>query len=347
MKLYLMKKDALELIKANMTELYGKYYSDNTNKWIYEFYEGNPFVEYKEIPDFELASLDSDLSRGEIDFENCKILFEKLSFLSESQASDERLWAGLTHTVFYEYMRKRWKYGYGKKPGSAEHESGEIISRFFYRSTGRAGFYRNTLSKCWWVGHNTYNPSAKEKFEMLDAIGSNDLSSKITEFFFNFSFSSNPHVMEGLKDALQELNRDGVKLSVRNHLRPALSYLNAVGGTVLIDCMTKDEIADVFLNEIYRIMQGDDSALDYGEDENLDEAEKEDGEVQVEESNANKTVVLGCKVKLKNQNGVEKECAYDNKNGVLPDSVKTLKNHAIGDKVIFMEEEWEITDISF
>lgn len=51
--------------------------------------------------------------------------------MSESQASDERLWAGLTHTTFYDYMRKRWGYGYGKKPKSAEKEAGAIQTRFF------------------------------------------------------------------------------------------------------------------------------------------------------------------------------------------------------------------------
>lgn len=51
--------------------------------------------------------------------------------MSKSQASDERLWAGLTHSTFYDYMRKRWGYGYGKKPKSAEKEAGAIQTRFF------------------------------------------------------------------------------------------------------------------------------------------------------------------------------------------------------------------------
>ena len=349
MKLYLIKKDALELLKDNISELYGKYYSEKNNKWITEFYGENPFVEYKEIPDFALANLESDLSRGEIDFENCKILFQNLNFFSESQASDERLWAGLTHTVFYDYMRKRWGYGYGKKPGTVEHETGEILTRFFYKGTGRTGFYRNTLAKCWWVGHNTYDPSKENPFEMLDIIGSNDLSSKITEFFYNFTFSSNPHVMQGIKEALQELNNEGKKLSVRNHIRPAMSKLNAVGGTTVIDCMSKEEIADIFLNEIYGIMQGDSSSLTYGDDEELAEAEKEDAE-DYRVNNATEpekmAVVLGCTVVIENASGETKECRYNSINGIIPEPVAGFKGRVIGDMVEYMGEEWKIIDVS-
>lgn len=131
MKLYIMKREALEMLKANLPTIYGKYYTEKTNHWISDIYGENPFIEFKDVPEFNLAELNSDLTPGEIDLNNCKILYEKLLFLSESQASDERLWAGLTHSTFYDYMRKRWGYGYGKKPKSAEKEAGAIQTRFF------------------------------------------------------------------------------------------------------------------------------------------------------------------------------------------------------------------------
>ena len=204
MKLYIMKREALETLKANLQIAYAKYYTESSNSWITDLCGEDAFIEFKEIPDFELAELDTGLGKGEIDLRNCKILYEKLMFLSESQASDERLWAGLTHATFYNYMRKRWGYGYGKKPKSAEKEAGELKSRFFYSGGTRAGFYRNTLAKCWWVGRNTYDASnAANHFERLDVIGSNDINSKVTEFFYNFTFSSNPYVLDGIINALR------------------------------------------------------------------------------------------------------------------------------------------------
>ena len=96
MKLYIMKREALETLKANLPVVYGKYYTEKTNQWISDICGEDPFIEFKDVTEFKLADLNSDLTPGEIDLNNCKILYEKLQFLSESQASDERLWAGLT-----------------------------------------------------------------------------------------------------------------------------------------------------------------------------------------------------------------------------------------------------------
>ena len=188
MKLYIMKRDALETLKANIPLVYGKYFTESTNKWIYDICGENPFIEFKDVTEFELASLNSGLTPGEIDLANCKIIYEKLMFLSESQASDERLWAGLAHTTFYEYMKNVGVMDMERNLMDQKRMQVPFRQDFFYKKSGRTGFYRNTLSKCWWVGHNTYNPNnTKNHFEGLDIIGSNDFNSKITEFFFNFT----------------------------------------------------------------------------------------------------------------------------------------------------------------
>lgn len=348
MKLYIMKREALETFKANISDVYGKYYTEKTNQWITDICGENPFVEFKDVAEFRLADLNSDLTPGEIDLNNCKILYEKLQFLSESQASDERLWAGLAHTTFYGYMRKRWGYGYGKKPKSVEKEVGAIKTRFFYRNSGRSGFYRNTLSKCWWIGHNTYDPNNKNHFENLDIIGSNDFNSKINEFFYNFSFSSNPNVMVAIIEALRQLNEEGRHVLVRDHIRPAMSYLNAVGGSVVIDCLKKEEITQIFSDAVYAIMQGDDPALnlrgdifeediDYSDDENIDVGDTSDF---VE-------VSIGCKVVISNSDKESKTFKYDKVNGVLPKTVEVFTGCKVGDIIELMGKKWRIEDVLF
>ena len=34
MKLYIMNREALETLKANLSVVYGKYHTEDTNKWI-------------------------------------------------------------------------------------------------------------------------------------------------------------------------------------------------------------------------------------------------------------------------------------------------------------------------
>ena len=348
MKLYIMKRDSLEFLKSNISVLYGKYYTEPTNKWIQDVCGEDPFIEYKGIPDFNLADLDSDSTPGEIDLKNCKILYEKLIFLSESQACDERLWAGLTHTIFYEYMRKRWGYGNGKKPKSEEKEAGAIRTRFFYKNAGRSGFYRNTLAKCWWVGHNTYDPQNTENhFEKLDIIGSNDLNSKISEIFYSFNFSSNPNILAAIVDTFREFKEEGKRLLVREHIRPALSYLNAVGGALVIDCLGREDITDILSDIITAIMQGDTPSL------NFDNTLSEEIDVDIDysdDSSSNEAVsanvFLGCKIKIRNIGGEEKFYKYDFNNGTFPTALNVFTGRKIGDNVIILGKPWEIVDIS-
>lgn len=359
MKLYIMKQETLNSLKGNLHMLYPKYYTESNTKWITDIYGEDAFIEFKEIPDFSLTDLNSELGKGEIDLNNCKIVYEKLMFLSESQASDERLWAGLAHTTFYDYMRRRWGYGYGKKPKDSKKEAGELRTRFFYSGGTRAGFYRNTLAKCWWVGRNTYDASSSKPFEKLDIIGSNDINSKITEFFFNFTFSSNPFVLEGIIDAIMYFREKDVVLSVREHIRPAMSYLNAVGGAVILDCLPKGEITNILVNAILRIMKGDEFAISIDNIEN-DESEYEDDDaseanesivsvskedVVQDENDSGMEIVLGCKVLLKDIDGNMRTFKVDYINGVIPEMVKPLAGHHIGDSIIIQNCKYSIENV--
>ena len=84
MKLCIMKREALDTLKSSLKTIYTKYYTQSDNSWIYDVCGEEPFQEFKEIPDFNLAPLDAGFSPGEIDLMNCKIVYENLSFLTES-----------------------------------------------------------------------------------------------------------------------------------------------------------------------------------------------------------------------------------------------------------------------
>ena len=49
MKLYIMKREALEMLKANLSVVYGKYYTEKTNKWITDICGEDPFIEFKAV----------------------------------------------------------------------------------------------------------------------------------------------------------------------------------------------------------------------------------------------------------------------------------------------------------
>ena len=303
---------------------------------MYNFCTEDPFVEFTEVADFELAPLDSDLSKGEIDLENCKIIYKNLRFLSETEASDERLWAGLTHSVFYDYMRRRW--GYDKvKPKSPSQSIGEIRTRYFFEGGARAGFFRNTLAKCWWVGKALYNQESKNPFERLDILGSNDLSTKITDIFYSNTYASNQNILNGIIECFRHYNEKGVKLSTRTHIRPTLQFLNVIGGGVILDCLSSEEISELMIGNVESIMQGQPSNILLFDDEfYVDEDNFEQANNLASELNKdNLRVALGCKVIAYNAETKEEKTysadyqSYPNKQ--LPVTVQDMIGMKVGE----------------
>lgn len=262
MKLYMMKKNALDTFKSEMKNIYHKYYIEDTADWMEEVCGENPFIEFAEIDNFELADL--SLPKGQIDAENTKILYSKLrNKITPSQASDERLWAGLCNSTFYSYLKDRWGY-IGEIKGDEKKNIGDIVSRFFFSGGTRRGIYRNTLSKCWWVGHNLYDKK-ENHFWRIDALGVNDFSSKISDIFTSYNFSSNINIMDGILKALLHYEKQGVRIVEREHIRPSMQLLNAIGGGVILDGIDSDEIADIVIRNIDELLSGQKNVLDYSE----------------------------------------------------------------------------------
>lgn len=255
MKLYFMKQNAIDYLKANMRNQYMNYFRYKTNEWIYDLFDYDPFEFFMEIPDFELAPVISERT-GEVELENCKRLYSNLRKISESQASDERLWAGLCNGVFYNYVRVRWNYS-GMRPKNPEKDASAIVSRFFFSGGGRGGMFRNTLSKCWWVGMSTYDKDNADHWNMLDVIGPEDFATKVSDIFYSNTFAANSEILHGICKGLEFFREKNQKVVVREHIRPTMQYLNALGGGILLDALTSDDIAAIVIENIGRLRNGE------------------------------------------------------------------------------------------
>lgn len=268
MKLYFMKQNAIDFLKANMKNYYMNYVRYNSNEWILDLFDYNPFEFFMEISDFELARIRRPL--GETDLDNCKIIYTNMRNISDSQASDERLWAGLCNGAFYNYVRGRWNYAalVSKNP---ERDASTVVSRFFFSGQGLSGRYRNTLAKYWWTGRETYLQDDTFHWKQLHMIGAEDLASKINEIFYNNTFSSNPGILLGICNALDYFCRHDKKVLVKEHLRPALQYLNAIGGGILLDALSPEDIEAIIKEYIGKLLQGEQGALVFDEESNLAE----------------------------------------------------------------------------
>jgi hypothetical protein len=244
MKLCFLKEDNLNSLKDNV-KFNVKKYSSPTNEWVTDFFDGqSPFAEYKiEVNDFNL-DMSSDKPE-ETDVENIKRIYSNMRSLADTQATDERLWTGLEHGIFWGYMQYRWSMN-NKIPTDAD-----IYSRFFFSKSKRRSLITNTLSKLWWVGRLTYDENRKNPFELTEYLR-HDFATR-TLILFSSNYSSNPIIVRALLSSLLEFEKQGIIIN-RETFNEVIKYLNVLGGTYILDYFTEQEISDKVTKKLEQII---------------------------------------------------------------------------------------------
>ncbi len=224
MKLYCLKEDALDFYKSNTARIVNCF-TKIDNQLLLNVYEDDPFVETKyEIDDFEL-----DMSMDDYvltDLENVKRVYGNLRFLSDSQAGEERLWAGLAIHDFWKYMQYRW----GK-----EINANKIDARYFFKKkySIRRAALRQGIARLWWIGRLTFDPEKENVWEITEFVcNKQDIISSILER----NQSNNISITKEIMQALMENEKNGGEID-RETVRTVAKYVNSLGGAYVIDCM--------------------------------------------------------------------------------------------------------------
>lgn len=106
MKLQFVSYDNIDIIKSNLKSWVDNFKQDSSD-WLQDELGNALFSDTKfaEIPDF---SLDMSADKPFLtEAENVKRIYGNLRFLSDSQASDERLWAGLCLGPFCQGLHEK------------------------------------------------------------------------------------------------------------------------------------------------------------------------------------------------------------------------------------------------
>jgi hypothetical protein len=184
--------------------------------------------------------MDDKVALGTTSKDDCQssiTIFKELINLDKVQANDKRLWTCLTHTIFFDYTKKRWNID--------EYSSDDtIISRFHLEGVGIEARMRNAISRLWWTAKVTYDKvNRNDEFELTRLIWEKqDLWTGLMER----SFSTYPNVVQGFLEFYnqnKQLKEDQIRLLHRG--------LNAIGGVKMLPLLSKQEIVD----EIKRIAE--------------------------------------------------------------------------------------------
>ena len=233
MKLEIMRSDAVAYVKKNIDTLLVHYNKGEDPKvWLSEAI-GSPAFQTVDALEFEDFTLCTDEEKpASTDVINIKLFYTKLSQLNDSFASDERLWAGLSHTLFYEYMRKRW-------PG--ENTSKEIINHYFFQG-GTRSYMVNTLARLWWLGKKLYRRDGDNHFINLDYIGHDINGYSFTLFGSNWTNSE--LMLNTFFDAVFQYTKNSGNKVGRELFNDTMQYVNFLSGIYILDACDRQFIID-------------------------------------------------------------------------------------------------------
>ena len=230
MKLQLISQDSIDIIKSNL-EIWKTRFDADDATWLEEKLEGMLFLptSYEDIPDFELV-MDGE-NPFATEAKNVEIVYSNLQFLTDSQASDERLWVGLGLSYFWKYIKYRWAID-----GRSSVDT--LRNHFFFGMGPRVSLTRQGVARLWWIGRLTYDGQRSDPFELTKLVC--EQASFIPDIL-EWNTSNNPRIVHAFLDALLALRVEGITITAEL-VRELSKYLNVLGGTYLLDCLSPEKI---------------------------------------------------------------------------------------------------------
>lgn len=233
MRLKFISDVTLMDLRTNFQE-YKKHYYEWNEDWFSKYFGVEGSVLESKI-EFEMPEFNYDEDYAVSDRENVKIVYESLKDLTPSQATQERVWAGLSHLQFRDYTYYRLKEDIKKK------NDRRIDSFLFFSHGTKRSLFVHGISRLWWVGYMTYDENNPENpYWLTDFFTESDFSARAT-IFFSSNFTSNRNITKGILQALVKLKEHGVSIK-RQHFVEANKYLNVVGAVTILDMLSTEEI---------------------------------------------------------------------------------------------------------
>jgi hypothetical protein len=250
MKLKFISENTLQDLKVVNHTNYLKHYFNQNLEWFDQYFNVAGSVLKSNI-EFEMPELSFNEDYVVSDRENVKAVYNSLKHITIYQATQERLWSGLSHLQFREYTFYRLK-----KDIEVKNER-RIKSALFFTQGSKRSLFIHIISRLWWVGYMTYDENNKENpFWLTDFFTESDFSARST-VFFSSNFTSNRDITIGILKALYTLKENGMSIK-RHHFVQASKYLNVVGGAMILDMMNAVEVEELVIKHLRKVFSIDD-----------------------------------------------------------------------------------------
>ena len=81
-----------------------------------------------------------------------------------------------------------------------------------------------------------------------------DFSTKVLNIF-SYNYTNNPKITRAILVALAELEKENDIIIYRNHYLKIFKYLNILGGSIILDSLTQEEIIDKIKKYYYKNLE--------------------------------------------------------------------------------------------
>lgn len=245
MKIQFMKDDSVYALKKYIKYAKNHYTDDNT-EWIKGITNNdeNFGLFKKEFNDFDLVISDKP---EKDDIENMKIIYDNLKGLTDSQASDERLWAGLSHTKFWNYMKKRWPL-----PNDPEKWEKHILQHYFFAHGARSTVL-NGLARLWWYARLTYDETNIDNPYELTEYMAKDINGK-AYMLFGSNFSRNREIQRIFLYTIKNYEEQRGLILSREEFGELRKKIVLWSGKLVIDIVDKETLKNKITKEIEKLI---------------------------------------------------------------------------------------------
>lgn len=241
MKLQFVSYDNIDIIKSNLP-FWVDQFKSSSSEWLDKELGGNLLIDtkYTDVTDFELDM--SKQSPFMTEAENAKRVYSNLRFLSDSQASDERLWAGLCLGKFWPYVNYRWEI-------SKKCSISTVKQHYLFGFGARRSLTRNAMSRLWWIGRLTYDKTRPDPWELTKFVCEN---ADYIMHTLERNFSNNPAIIHPFLSAIIDARKNGLRINT-DIVGELSKYLNLLGGIYILDCLPYTKIYEKIYAKIKEI----------------------------------------------------------------------------------------------
>jgi hypothetical protein len=239
-------EEFLQNVRDVASREYATRYS-RADAWVPELPGAATGIRESQIEVVELPELPCEAeARTASDGANAIALYERLKALSPVQASDERLWACLSHTHYWTYMQTRW-------PRGADNTFESVQTRWFFKGNSMERLARHGLARLWWGAYATVLRDSAEPYRLTYTLFEN------TEIQFGYMERLFGKSRTILHSALDFTDRNRTRITRRQSLsdwaRETGKLINRVGGVLQLDALSPGEVGEILerhLQDIYR-----------------------------------------------------------------------------------------------